>query len=649
MGKKARRSKGRERTVRDLSEGRIDEIIERVRAGKRVRRTLPGGGRLHLDRQLPFLVVYRIPPDRADAFTARLVTGESAYLVAPGDPEARRWLDPLVTRLVETLSAAFGAFLLVEVWTTPESAGNDPMSPDWSPELRIVARQRFAGSRTVHTLREGLRELVLEGHPVRVRRSLRETVAPPALDPLLTDELRERTATEVVGLAFEPFFRAPTGTTLLATLDRKLRRGLAHALRPALFRFVKERTTQQPPHFHALGRRAMVRAVWRVDQALWSLANSMDFLLWSTPVDSESRWKQFRATGFEEEPTFRYRPLTGSITERKRALHSIAIEKVEDPTLADLFEAKRRELDRKLTMLEDRGTPAFLYGSLGLYGPVEPSLLATAEAILRVLPTSGVAGADDVPVYDAATFAEHARAAIADYARQDPTFAPKVKVTRTVPGLMASRGSLLVARSISVKAPRVEASIEHEIGTHLLTHHNGNAQPFKLLRSGLPGYESMQEGLAVLSEFLVGGLDPARLRTLAARVVAVDHLCRGASFRETFEHLRSAHGVKSKRAYSITMRVFRGGGFTKDAIYLRGFVRLLEQLARGEDLALLFSGRFGEEQIGIVEELVWRKVLEPAPLRPRYLDRPDVVARLERVRAGVTVEEIAREAAESRD
>ncbi len=37
---------------------------------------------------------------------------------------------------------------------------------------------------------------------------------------------------------------------------------------------------------------------------------------------------------------------------------------------------------------------------------------------------------------------------------------------------------------------------------------------------GLAGYEETQEGLAVLAEFLVGGLSPHRLRQLAVRVVA---------------------------------------------------------------------------------------------------------------------------------
>ena len=46
---------------------------------KQVRLELPGGGRLQLDRRLPFLCVYRRPAD-ADPGTEELVTSEMAYM-----------------------------------------------------------------------------------------------------------------------------------------------------------------------------------------------------------------------------------------------------------------------------------------------------------------------------------------------------------------------------------------------------------------------------------------------------------------------------------------------------------------------------------------------------------------------------------------
>ena len=53
------------------------------------------------------------------------------------------------------------------------------------------------------------------------------------------------------------------------------------------------------------------------------------------------------------------------------------------------------------------------------------------------------------------------------------------------------------------------ALLQHEIGTHVVTHVNGSRQPLRLLGAGLAGYDETQEGLAVFAEYLVGGLTAA--------------------------------------------------------------------------------------------------------------------------------------------
>ena len=65
----------------------IAAVHDRLSRNLRLRRTLPGDGRLRLDRQLPFLCVYRTPPKGGDNGTRDLVTTEAAYLFASGEPE----------------------------------------------------------------------------------------------------------------------------------------------------------------------------------------------------------------------------------------------------------------------------------------------------------------------------------------------------------------------------------------------------------------------------------------------------------------------------------------------------------------------------------------------------------------------------------
>ncbi len=86
-------------------------------------------------------------------------------------------------------------------------------------------------------------------------------------------------------------------------------------------------------------------------------------------------------------------------------------------------------------------------------------------------------------------------------------------------GLMVSGDQLLIGGRTRIPRRRVEALLQHEIGTHLITRYNGHHQPFRQLEVGLAGYDGFQEGLAVLAEYLVGGLSRFRMRVLAARVV----------------------------------------------------------------------------------------------------------------------------------
>jgi uncharacterized protein (TIGR02421 family) len=162
-------------------------------------------------------------------------------------------------------------------------------------------------------------------------------------------------------------------------------------------------------------------------------------------------------------------------------------------------------------------------------------------------------------------------------------------------------------------------------------------QPLCQLYTGLPGYEELQEGLAVLAEYLVGGLGRSRLRMLAARVLAVERLTRGGTFVDIFREIHRTHGFGRRAAFTITMRVFRGGGFTKDSVYLRGLQKLLRYLAKGGAYEPLFAGKVGLAHVPLIQELQWRETLRPEPFLPRYLESGEGVGRLERLRKGLSV------------
>jgi uncharacterized protein (TIGR02421 family) len=157
------------------------------------------------------------------------------------------------------------------------------------------------------------------------------------------------------------------------------------------------------------------------------------------------------------------------------------------------------------------------------------------------------------------------------------------------------------------------------------------------LATGLASYEELQEALAVLAEYLVGELHPARLRLLAGRVIAVRSLTNGANFIDAFRELTLRWGFSERSAFTIAMRVFRSGGLTKDVIYLRGLVQLLERLRAGDGVEELYVGKIAPAHVGLMRQLSERGVIRPIPLIPRYLREERAQQRLELVRNGVSI------------
>ena len=616
----------------------IDDVCAKLQAGRRVRRNLPGWGRLHIDRQLPFLCLYRRPTRVPDEGTQRLIVGEASYLMASGHSRVRTSLTTLTSRLVETLAAEFGAFLLVEVWSERAEApdGQDVQGALRSPAFRIVTHRARAPASTIDTLERRLRAVRIRKLSCEVSTQRTTRITPRDLAPLLTSAQCSRLNCFYVGLEVRPIYRDADSGDVFPIVRRLLLRSLSRALKHTFFEFARSQTSHRPPHFHSLGRNTMVKAVWAVDGQLISVSNAFDFLLDVTPVDTTRAWHRFRRGRYERAPRFHYRPLAEDPSTLKRRLWNIRIEHLEDPTIGQLFREKRDELDVQLSMLSNRDSPAFLAGSLVLFGKVEERLLALATDILnRVSPRSREQ--PDGPALDAGDFARLAGDEIEYYRRSYPEMRSSVEIREDVSGLMVSRGNLLVSDTSRIPRGRAEALLQHEIGTHVLTYYNGQAQPFKQLYSGLSGYEELQEGLAVFSEYLVGGLSRPRLRLLAGRVVAAAHALDGATFVDTFRSISGEFGFDRKTAFTLVMRIFRSGGFTKDMVYLRGIVALLDYLKEGGSLEPLFVGKIGASHIPVVRELQLREVLNPPPLTPRYMESEDSRRRLDRAHAGIDV------------
>ncbi len=609
----------------------LEHIIGKIARGEPVRKRLAELGRLHIDRRLPFLCVYRRPAGREDSGTGALVRSEASYLSMV--EEVPHGLAGFAVRsIVEAQVREFGAFMLIEVWASRGArpgagAGTGALRPVFT--LHAPRAAEFRDS--VEKLAVELKNVRLHRYPAEVRVVRRGALGPPGMKPLLRAAEARALNCLAVGLEVDPVYQGPDGSALYPLVLRSIRRGVSRAFKRTFHHFLHKHTTHTAPSYHALGRRAITRSVWEADRRLAKISDSFDFLLHSTPLDVRAAWDRFKRSGYRQAPVFHYRPLPVDPALIKRELFKVPIERIEDPTLEHLFVEKLNELDQQLTMLMNIGTPVFFYGSMQLYGEMEPGLKETAVKVLRGIPAKSPKAA--AGLLDARAFASIARREIRRYRGSYPKFAASVEIRDDLyAGVLASMGRLLVGKDMTVSPERSGALINHEVGTHLLTYYNGLAQPLRQLHTGLAGYDEMQEGLAVLAEYLTGALTAGRLRVLAARVVAVDALIEGGGFVDVFRLLSDRHGFERQTAFQVAMRVFRGGGLTKDFVYLQGLGKILEFISRGGELEPLYIGKIATRHIPLVKELLWREVLRPVPLRPRFLDSPESRERLEGLR-----------------
>ena len=614
-----------------LSDEFIDEICDRLKEGRRIRRTLPFEGRLNIDRRLPFLILYRIPYQKHDAGTEKLVIGEASYLIASGRSVFKHDLTRLVRAIVETQVKHFEAFLVIEIWSRDESGVNGNGSPVVSPEFRIVTSQMRPPTHAVESLEGALKRIRVNRRQTKLSVSDDKKLIPRRLVPILSEREAGRLNCFTIGLEVKPIFRDPLTNDIFPLALRKLHLGVSNALKKAAFTFTNRQTNINLKHYQALGKRALVKSVWEIDSKLAEIDSMFNFLLLVTPVNTNQAWSTFTKNKFEKTPVFYYRLRPVDPALLKRRLYQVPIEVVEDPLIADIFRQKRSEINRKLTMLEDRNLPQFFQGSIQLYGGISEKMKMLAEKILETVKPHGRNNKGGVFV-DAQTFAARAELEFEYFRQQYPGMAAKVEIRNDIVGLMVASGNLLVSSNTKIPESRVEALVQHEIGTHVLTYYNGKHQPLKQLYCGMPGYEELQEGLAVLAEYLVGGLNGTRLRLLAGRVIASYLMIDNASFIDTFRELNRTYGFEMRTSYTIAVRTYRGGGLTKDAVYLRGLVQLLDYLKAGGDLDVLYVGKIALEHIEVIRDLQWRKVLKTIPIRPKYLRNEEVKSKLNKIK-----------------
>ena len=564
---------------------------------------IPNVGKVVFNKVVPYFFLYRIPcSGTKQRMISDLAKSQLSSIIFKYEAEN---VDNWIKDIAQEIRAEFGSCLIVEVWT--DNAKEDDISIHIAQKVALPLAEYI--HKNIGTEASDLRSTIIKQ---------RKTPHNPHFKPLFSLSKLQEDNIYLIGLSTKNTFINTTGS-ILPLLERHFRESMSKALSRTFFEYLRLYTNLNPAKFKLNVHKEITSNIFEIDKALLTESQRFDFLMLVTPTNVQEAWQTFKNSRYAKNPVFQYRPMPIDPDLVKRNLYNLPIEDIYDPNIAYLFRDKRRELDEMMSMLADRNTPDFVHGSLQVFGNVSDKLLHVAEAIITVIDNNKTTIPKSEDKLNAHQFAQLATQEIEYLKTQYPELNTTVRVRNDVSGVMVNRGVLNISSNYKVSRERAEALIQHEVGTHIATYFNGKSQLLQLFSQGVPGYEKLQEGLAVFAEYMVDGLNNERLKILAARVICVRHMLMGNSFIDTFSMLVEHYHFSDEIAFLITMRVYRGGGLTKDAVYLQGLVELIEYIRAGNDITILTIGKIRKDYIPIIQDLIQRGYLRQPAIIPRFL------------------------------
>lgn len=348
----------------------------------------------------------------------------------------------------------------------------------------------------------------------------------------------------------------------------------------------------------------------KIDKKLYSLAKNFEILSYINPVNIEQAKKEFFKSKYRKNPEFVYKQLVIDAFDFKRKLYSLPIENISDISLKYLYHDVIDSYADKIDIISSIGTNRFLYNSLRYFGEPKPSDIQNAEYLLHFTP---IHEDDNDEIYSYQDVYDYFKQIAKEYSFDCKIIISKKIISKVQ--VINSKRTVIIRKDSKFSEKALKALASHELGLHMLTTINATQQALNVFRIGTPKNTHTQEGLAILIEYLSGNLTINRLHFLALRVIVIANMLKGYDFKRNFIYLIENENLKPEQAFYLTARVYRGGGFTKDYLYLQGFKDIYNLYEKKTDLTNLLIGKTSIKYLPLLNELTERKILtKPAQI-----------------------------------
>jgi uncharacterized protein (TIGR02421 family) len=344
------------------------------------------------------------------------------------------------------------------------------------------------------------------------------------------------------------------------------------------------------------------------DSAFYDITKTINILSAVNPTNFDEQKNTFLESHYSIEPEFTYVGNKVDVFATKRRLLNLPLESVKDEDLAEIyFDTINSYLD-KVDQFNSIGSHDFIYDSLRYFGEPTQKDISNAKFILH-LPGNLSEENEEVLAF------EQIKEILVGFAEQNE-LPHNLKIEENMlANALVTGTTIKLNKKAKLSSSDTNALAHHEIGVHLVTTLNARQQAIRILEIGNPLNTMTQEGLAILSEYLSDNLTIKRLKILALRVVAVQSMIKEKSFRKSFLLLKEEYGASNDIAFAVCSRIYRGGGFVKDYLYLQGFHKMLNAFEHESNFNMLFAGKTSIDYLPQISRLIDKGIIQ----KPKYV------------------------------
>lgn len=334
-----------------------------------------------------------------------------------------------------------------------------------------------------------------------------------------------------------------------------------------------------------------------------------DIYLYLFPINNEEEKDKFFKSKFKINPKFKYPEIIDfSPKQLKAELNNISI--LGDEYFSSIYRDLIKELTYITDLLIQRDSNDFIHTSNLCYGEFSSELISVANDWISKYANNF----EDIDNLKKPLTSMDVKKKFNEEL-QKFNINSWVAEIKDYPNLAIDEVTkeIYIPKGVNFTEEELNSGICHELYGHVFRSENGLLQPLpKLFSNVFPFGLPIEEGIACYNEReFLSNIDRT---AFASNVLGPYSVLKGDSFSQTFEMMMS-FGYNLDTAWKRTLRAHRGGGFTKDKVYLDGFLQIKNFISEGGNLTDLYCGCIRIPDIDPIKKLINEGIL----VKPKYL------------------------------